>query len=107
MTAWPRSLESEQRAAAAWPFRRGSGDGSRTSCSGDAADRRRREAWCLETAVRSRRFSSWPSLWTGLRDAGAEAVDQEVVTDGQFTTSRSPADVPAFIEQFARTRAPG
>ena len=75
------------------------------------ADRRRREAWCLETAVGSRRFSSWPSLWTGLRNAGAEAVDQEVVTDGLFTTSRSPADVPAFcpaiIEQFARTRAPG
>jgi len=75
------------------------------------ADRRRREAWCLETAVRSCRFSSWPSLWTGLRNAGAEAVDQEVVSDGQFTTSRSPADLPAFcpaiIEQFARTRAPG
>ena len=61
--------------------------------------------------MRSRRFTSWPSLWTGLRNAGAEAVDQEVVTDGQFTTSRSPAEVPAFcpaiIEQFARTRAPG
>lgn len=60
--------------------------------------------------MRSRRFTSWPSLWTGLRNAGAEAVDQEVVTDGQFT-SRSPADLPAFcpaiIEQFARTRAPG
>jgi protease I len=75
------------------------------------ADRRRRETWCLQTAVRNRRFSSWPSLRTGLRNAGAGAVDQEVVTDGQFTTSRSPADVPAFcptiIEQFARTRAPG
>jgi protease I len=46
-----------------------------------------------------------------MRNAGAEAVDQEVVTDGQLTTSRSPADVPAFcpaiIEQFPRTRAPG
>jgi protease I len=65
----------------------------------------------LGTAVRSRRFSSWPSLWTGLRNAGAEAVEQEVVTDGQFTTSRSPADLPAFcpaiIQQFARTLAPG
>jgi protease I len=57
--------------------------------------------------VRSRRLTSWPSLWTGLRNAGAEAVDQEVVTDGQFTTSRSPSDLPAIIEQFARTRAPG
>lgn len=37
----------------------------------------------------------------------AEVVDEEVVVDGQFTTSRSPADLPAFcrsiVEQFARS----
>jgi protease I len=53
-------------------------------------------------------MTSWPSLWTDLRLAGAEAVDEEVVIDGQFTTSRSPADLPAFcpaiIGQFAGSR---
>jgi putative intracellular protease/amidase len=56
-------------------------------------------------------LTSWPSLWTDLRLAGAEAVDQEVVIDGQFTTSRSPADLPAFcpaiVEQFSGSRVPG
>ena len=60
-------------------------------------------------AVRGRRLTSWPSLWTDLRNAGAEAVDQEVVVDGPFTTSRSPADLPAFcpaiIAAFASTGA--
>ena len=59
-------------------------------------------------AVRGRRLTSWPSLWTDLRNAGAEAVDQEVVVDGPFTTSRSPADLPAFcpavVKQFSRAR---
>ena len=59
-------------------------------------------------AVRGRRMTSWPSLRTDLRNAGAEVVDEEVVMDGQFTTSRSPADLPAFcpaiVEQFARSR---
>ena len=59
-------------------------------------------------AVRGHRFTSWPSLWTDLRLAGAEAVDQEVVVDGRFTTSRSPADLPAFcpaiVQQFAAHR---
>lgn len=61
-------------------------------------------------AVRGRRLTSWPSLWTDLRHAGAEVLDQEVVIDGQLTTSRSPADLPAFcqaiVEQFAQARAP-
>jgi hypothetical protein len=58
---------------------------------------------------RGRRLTSWPSLWTDLRNAGAEPVDQEVVVDGPFTTSRSPVDLPAFcpaiIVGFASTRA--
>ena len=66
--------------------------------------------WTLIEAdkVRGHRMTSWPSLWTDLRLAGAEPVDEEVVVDGQFTTSRSPADLPAFcpaiVEQFARSR---
>jgi protease I len=66
--------------------------------------------WTLLEAdvLRGRRLTSWPSLWTDLRRAGAEVVDQEVVVDGQFTTSRSPADLPAFcsaiVEQFSAAR---
>ncbi len=45
--------------------------------------------------VRGYRMTTWPSLWTDLRLAGAEAVDQAVVIDRQCTTSRSPADLPA------------
>lgn len=55
-----------------------------------------------------RPLMSYPSLWTDLRRAGAEVIDQEVVIDGQLTTSRSPADLPAFcaamVEQFAQAR---
>jgi protease I len=64
--------------------------------------------WTLVEAdvVRGHRFTSWPSVRTDLRNAGAEVVDQEVVIDGQFTTSRSPMDLPAFcpaiVEQFAK-----
>jgi protease I len=66
--------------------------------------------WTLAEAgvVRGRRLTSWPSIRTDLRNAGAEVVDEEVCIDGNITTSRSPADLPAFcpaiIEQFARTR---
>jgi protease I len=51
---------------------------------------------------------TWPSLRTDLRHPGADAVDEEVCIDGQFTTSRSPADLPAFcpaiVKQFSRAR---
>ncbi|MFC9005599.1 type 1 glutamine amidotransferase domain-containing protein [Streptomyces microflavus] len=61
-------------------------------------------------AVRGRRLTSWPSIRTDLRNAGAEVVEQEVVVDGQLITSRSPADLPAFcaaiVEQFARAHHP-
>lgn len=59
-------------------------------------------------AVRGRRLTSWPSIRTDLRNAGAQVVDEEVVIDGSLTTSRSPADLPAFcpaiVEQFSRAR---
>jgi protease I len=68
--------------------------------------------WSLVEAdvVRGRRMTSWPSIRTDLRNAGAEVVDEEVCIDGQFTTSRSPADLPAFcaaiVEQFDKAAHP-
>jgi protease I len=41
-------------------------------------------------------MTSWPSLQTDLRNAGAEWVDEEVVVDGNLVTSRKPDDLPAF-----------
>lgn len=54
--------------------------------------------WTLVEAdvVRGKKVTSWPSLKTDLRNAGATWVDQEVVTDGQFIFSRNPNDIPAF-----------
>jgi protease I len=57
-------------------------------------------------AARGRRITSWPSLKTDLRNAGAEWVDQAVVVDGNLVSSRKPDDIPAFnramIELFSR-----
>jgi len=51
----------------------------------------------LETgALKGKTVTSWPSLKTDLKNAGAHWVDKEVVTDGQFITSRNPDDIPAF-----------
>jgi protease I len=64
--------------------------------------------WTLVEAdvVRGRRMTSWPSLQTDLRNAGAEWVDEEVVVDGNLVTSRKPDDLPAFndalVELFSR-----
>jgi protease I len=46
--------------------------------------------------ARGRRMTSWPSLKTDLRNAGANWVDEEVVVDGNLVTSRKPDDLPAF-----------
>jgi len=46
--------------------------------------------------VKGRTVTSWPSIRTDLRNAGANVVDQEVAIDGQFITSRKPDDIPAF-----------
>jgi len=56
--------------------------------------------WTLVEAdvVRGRRMTSWPSLQTDLRNAGATWVDEEVVVDGRLVTSRKPDDLPAFNE---------
>jgi len=63
--------------------------------------------WTLiETGmVKGRRMTSYPSLKTDLKNAGAQWEDSEVVTDRGLVTSRKPADLPAFnrkmIEEFA------
>ncbi len=51
-------------------------------------------------AVRGRKMTSWPSLATDLRNAGASWVDQEVVHDGPLVTSRKPDDIPAFNREM-------
>jgi protease I len=58
--------------------------------------------WALVEAdvVRGRTVTSWPSLCTDLRNAGAEWVDREVVRDGNLVTSRKPDDLPAFNEEL-------
>ncbi len=43
------------------------------------------------------RLTSFPSLATDLRNAGAHWVDEQVVVDGNLITSRDPDDLPAFI----------
>jgi len=55
-------------------------------------------AWTLAEAdvVRGRTLTSWPSLQTDLRNAGATWVDEEVVEDANLVTSRNPDDLPAF-----------
>ena len=49
-------------------------------------------------AVEGRKVTSWSSLKTDLKNAGANWVDQEVVVDGNLITSRNPNDLPAFID---------
>ncbi len=66
--------------------------------------------WTLIEAggVKGRKVTSWPSLQSDLKNAGATWVDQEVVTDNGLVTSRKPDDIPAFnrkmIEEFAEGR---
>lgn len=47
--------------------------------------------------VEGRRLTSYPSIRTDLRNAGADVRDEEVVVDGNLITSRDPGDIPAFI----------
>jgi protease I len=70
--------------------------------------------WTLIEAdvVSGRRMTSWPSLQTDLRNAGAEWVDEEVVVDadggrGTLITSRNPDDLPAFSDRLLAELASG
>ncbi|MFJ8825565.1 type 1 glutamine amidotransferase domain-containing protein [Streptomyces sp. NPDC102467] len=68
--------------------------------------------WTLAEAdvLHGRRLTSWPSIRTDLRNAGAEVVDEEVVIDRQLISSRGPQDLPAFckaiVERFANAPQP-
>jgi protease I len=53
-------------------------------------------------AARGRRVTSWPSLKTDLKNAGADWVDQQVVVDKGLATSRSPDDIPAFNAEIIK-----
>ena len=65
--------------------------------------------WTLVEAdvVRGRRITSWPSLRTDLRNAGAEWADEEVIIDtngpGPLISSRNPDDLPAFTAAITTT----
>jgi protease I len=58
--------------------------------------------WILVEAdvARGRRLTSFPSIRTDLRNAGADVVDEEVVTDQGLVTSRSPDDLEAFCAKL-------
>jgi protease I len=66
--------------------------------------------WTLVEAgvLRGRTITSWPSLRTDLRNAGATWVDEEVHVDNGLVSSRNPDDLPAFcakaVEEFAEGR---
>src|SRR5438874_9983261 len=68
--------------------------------------------WTLIDAgvVRGRKMTSYHSIQTDLKNAGAQWMDQEVVVDNGLITSRKPDDIPAFnrrvIEEFAAVLAP-
>lgn len=64
--------------------------------------------WTLIEAdvVRGRTLTSWPSLQTDLRNAGATWVDEEVRVDQKLITSRKPGDLPAFCAKIVEAFAP-
>ena len=63
--------------------------------------------WTLIEAgvAKAKHMTSWPSLQTDLRNAGAEWTDDEVVIDGKLITSRKPDDLPAFNDALAKALA--
>lgn len=63
--------------------------------------------WTLVEAgvVKGRTLTSYPSIRTDLRNAGANVVDDEVVVDGNVITSRSPSDLPTFCSTIVNQLA--
>jgi protease I len=48
--------------------------------------------------LKGRRLTGWKSIIQDIKNAGAEFIDREVVEDGNLISSRSPDDLPAFIQ---------
>jgi protease I len=65
--------------------------------------------WTLIEAgvVKGKTLTSWPSLRTDLKNAGANWVDQTVAVDGSFVTSRKPDDLPDFNKTLINRIAEG
>ena len=65
--------------------------------------------WTLIEAdvVKGRKLTSWPSLQTDLRNAGADWADEEVIVDSGLVTSRNPDDLPAFNSKIVEVFAEG
>ncbi|WP_419825800.1 type 1 glutamine amidotransferase domain-containing protein [Sphingomonas sp.] len=61
--------------------------------------------WLLAGAglVAGRTMTSYESIRTDLRNAGANVVDEQVSIDGKLVTSRKPDDIPAFIDALIRS----
>jgi protease I len=85
----PDKLRTEKDAVAFVKEFAGSGKVVASICHGP---------WTMIEAdvVRGRTMTSWPSIRTDLKNAGAKVVDKEAVVDGNFITSRKPDDIPAF-----------
>jgi protease I len=52
--------------------------------------------------LQGRKITGWKSLLQDIKNAGAEFIDQAVVEDGNIISSRSPQDIPRFIEASLR-----
>jgi len=65
--------------------------------------------WLLVEAdvVNGRKVTSYPSIRTDLKNAGANWVDQEVVVDQGLVTSRKPDDLPAFNRKLVEEISEG
>lgn len=50
--------------------------------------------------LKGRRATGWKGIQDDIRNAGADLLDQEVVTDGNLVTSRQPSDLPAFCREL-------
>jgi protease I len=65
--------------------------------------------WLLVEAgiAQGLKLTSWPAIKTDLKNAGADWVDQEVVTEEGIVTSRNPDDIPAFNDKIIEELAEG